>query len=68
MQNRIARRTVREALDALMAKRDWSQTELAKAFGVTQSTISRWRQGERRPRTRAARERFLDLGVDPRCL
>lgn len=67
MKNRT-RRTVREAIDALMIARQWSQVDLAKAFHVTQSTISRWRTGERRPRTRAARERFLDLGVDPRCL
>ena len=62
------RRTVREAIDALMTARNWSQVETAKAFGVTQATISRWRTGARRPRTRAARHRLLDLGVDPRCL
>jgi transcriptional regulator with XRE-family HTH domain len=62
------RRTVRDAIFALMAARNWSQAEAAKSFGVTQPTISRWLTGDRRPRTRAARHRLLDLGVDPRCL
>jgi len=61
------RRTVREVLDRLMTERNWSQAEVAAAFGVSQSTISRWRKGERFP-ARRARHLLLAHGVDPRCL
>ena len=60
--------TVKNALDAIMQERDWSQARLARWLGVSQSTISRWRDGSRRPLNRGVRLILLERGVDPRCL
>jgi hypothetical protein len=60
--------TVGRVLTRVMRERRCNQTELARAFRVPQSTLSRWMAGERRPRERRARLELLRLGVDPRWL
>lgn len=38
--------TLREAIDAVMIKKDWDQTELGAHIGAPQSMVSRMRKGD----------------------
>lgn len=60
--------TVGAVLRRLQKEADLDQRAIARRFGVTQSAISKWMTGERRPRAQAHRRKLLDLGVDPRFL
>lgn len=39
-----------EILKALMDKFHWSQSDVAKRYGVTPTNVSRWLSGQRTPR------------------
>ena len=64
----MRRKTIGEVLRHRMATAGATQASLAKAFGVTQSAISRWINGNRRPWKQEHRRKLLALGVDPRHL
>jgi plasmid maintenance system antidote protein VapI len=60
---------VRRRIRCLMAIRGQSQRSLAKAMGVSQSTISTVLSGQRRLAYSTAVERFaVALGVDPQTI
>lgn len=61
-------KTVGVVLRQHLAREGRTQAELAKTLGVTQSTISRWIAGDRRPWQQTHRRKLLALGVDPRHL
>lgn len=61
-------KTIGAVLQHRLATAGMTQTGLAQAFGVSQSTISRWIKGERRPWQQAHRRKLLAWGVDPRHL
>lgn len=61
-------KTIGAVLQRRLSTEGTTQATLARAFGVSQSTISRWIKGERRPWQQAHRRKLLALGVDPRHL
>lgn len=61
-------KTVGQVIRQHLARKGRTQAALAKSLGVTQSTISRWITGERRPWQQAHRRKLLAMGVDPRHL
>lgn len=64
----MRRQTVGAVLQRRLVQTGQTQAELAAACGVSQSTISRWITGERRPWRQAHRRTLLKWGVDPRHL
>lgn len=64
----MAAKTIPYVLRRLQATEGDRQADLARRFGITQSAMSRWLSGERRPQKREHRRMLLSLGVDPRHL
>lgn len=54
-----------DLVDSEMKKRDWSQEETARYFGVAQSSIARWIDGSSKPRGARLRKiaEFCDIDV-----
>lgn len=64
----MRRQTVGAVLQRRLQTSGRTQAELAKALGVSQSCMSRWISGARRPWQQAHRRKLLQWGVDPRHL
>lgn len=56
----------KDALKHALAERGWKQRALAKACGVSASTVCRWLSGERQPRKKHIRRlrELLEIPAD----
>ncbi len=55
----------RRRVEDQLGERGWGQTELAKAAGINQGTVSKYLNGEREPKATAVLSIALSLGVTP---
>lgn len=50
----------KDKIKLLRAKRDWTQPEAARAFGVDLRTLQKWESGENKPRNLVSVEKYID--------
>lgn len=51
-------------LELRLRRREWNQSDLARAMGIRPSVVNRWVKGERLPSPSSARKLAMALGED----